>query len=92
MILYNYDLMRYTEMIYDIQIIKQCIFPKECLVIANNHKKYNINNVDESEKLFGFKHYSYNYKNDINESITLLKANYPNMVKDHNYFISLIQE
>ena len=89
---YNYDLMRYTEMIYDIQIIKQCIFPKECLVIANNHKKYNINNVDESEKLFGFKHYSYNYKNDINESITLLKANYPNMVKDHNYFISLIQE
>ena len=33
-----------------------------------------------------------NYKNDINESITLLKANYSNMVKDHNYFISLIQE
>lgn len=62
------------------------------LIITNNHKRYNINNIEESEKIFGLNHYVYQSNNDVNESLATLKMEYPNMVKNKEYFISLAQE
>lgn len=88
----NYDLERYTEMIYDIQIMKQCLYPPECLYIANNHKKYNINNIDESEKMFGMNMCHYQDKCEMKETLNKLKVNYPNMMKGKEYFSSLAKD
>lgn len=88
----NYDLERYTKIMYDIQIIKQCLFPPECLFFVNNHKKYNINNIEESEKLYGIYMNYYKNKNEEKENLIKLKSNYPNLMKDKDFFVSLIQQ
>lgn len=88
----NYDLKRYTQMIYDIQIMKQCLYPPECLYCVNNHKKYNINNFEESEKLFGMKTVHYQDSIKMAENLCKLKTNYPNLVKDKDYFVSIAQD
>ena len=74
----NYDFQKYTKMIYELQIIKKCLFTKECIIIENNFKRYNINQIQQSEKVYDLlKKYT---ETEIMQSINQLKERYFNLI------------
>lgn len=76
----NYDLLKYTNMIYELMFIKKTLLTPEKIFLLEKSKKLNINNLDETTYLSDInlltKDEITNTSNDINQikNISINKA------------------
>ena len=84
-----YDINKFTDMIYDIQIIKKSIYPNELITLIQFHKKCNIEDIEEMNYLYGINLTPHKQKlSELKEWIN--SSNFIDKIKNKEYFMSLI--